>query len=385
MKELLDLLGGPGALPLKKADGTPAVVGIKVNLVSPMAPEKAGTTHPSLLRALCGILTEQGCDVIIGDSPGGIYTEGYLGMVYHSCGLEELEKMGDPDRGIGSVRLNRNFNVSKAAFPEAVSLKNFEYTSWLDDCDVLINFAKLKTHAMLTMTCAVKNLFGTIPGTQKPECHMRFPEITAFADVMVDLNEYFRPVLSIVDAVVGMEGNGPTSGTPRGIGYLLASRNPYCLDMICADLIGLTRENVQTLQQAYVRKLGPAAPEEVCILTPEGMTWDREERRIRDYRLVSKPRTITFGGGPLGALITGVLKTAVGTRPQVTAKECIGCGKCGNICPAHAIQMKERLPKIDRNLCIHCFCCQEFCPAGAMKVHHTLVGRLVTKINTPGR
>lgn len=205
-------------------------VGIKCNLVSAMAPEKAATTSPALLSALCRMITDLGASVVLGDSPGGVFTEAALKNVYRTCGLEPLVREG--------VALNRDFSVKDAAFSKAQSIRTFTCTGWLSSCDVLINFSKLKSHGMMGMTGAVKNLFGTIPGLTKPEYHARFPQKRAFADMLVDLNEYFRPVLSLTDAVECMEGNGPTAGTPRHLGLLLASTSPYCLDMVGSACIG---------------------------------------------------------------------------------------------------------------------------------------------------
>jgi uncharacterized protein (DUF362 family) len=107
-------------------------------------------------------------------------------------------------------------------------LKSFTYTAWLDACDAIIDFCKLKSHGMMGMSAAAKNLFGVIPGTMKPEYHFRFPDMRDFARMLVDINDYFaeKVKITLVDAVEGMEGNGPTKGTPRHIGVLLASASP---------------------------------------------------------------------------------------------------------------------------------------------------------------
>ena len=128
------------------------------------------------------------------------------------------------------AKLNRDFSEVKATFPEGKILHDFVYTGYLDNADLIINFCKLKSHGMMGMSCAAKNMFGTIPGVIKPEYHFRFPKYEDFADMIVDLDEYFHPVLSIADAVVGMEGNGPTAGTPCKMGFLLASRSPHTLE-----------------------------------------------------------------------------------------------------------------------------------------------------------
>ena len=189
-------------------------VAVKVNLVAAMRPEKGGTSHPDMVHALCGILHEMGAQVTVGDSPGGIFTHAYVNGVYRTCRMDRAVE--------GVAALNENFSVKDCVFPEAVSIRTFSYTAWLDEADLIISLSKLKTHAMMSMSCAVKNLFGTIPGTTKPEYHMRFPDPGAFADMLVDLNEYFRPALHLVDGILGMEGNGPTAGTPRQAGVLIA-------------------------------------------------------------------------------------------------------------------------------------------------------------------
>ena len=253
--------------------------------------------------------------------------------------------------------------------------RTFTYTRWLDDADAIIDFCKLKSHGMMTMSAAVKNLFGTIPGTMKPEYHFRFPEERDFADMLVDLNEYFRPRLSIADAVVGMEGNGPTAGTPRPIGALLASKSPYALDLACAEVIGVTMNDVPTLRAACERGLAPA---DVSGLTVYG---DLTALKISDFQNILSHRSLRFegAGGGGGRLVGAALGKLLSSRPKVKKADCAGCGLCARICPAKAIQIEKKLPHIDRGKCIRCFCCQEFCPKGAMKVHRPPVARLLVR------
>nr|WP_297708416.1 DUF362 domain-containing protein [uncultured Butyrivibrio sp.] len=365
-------------------------IGIKANLVSGMDPQKSATTHPALLRALCEVLLERGASVVIGDSPGGIYTAHYVGGVYKACGLTEMvnELNKNGGKSAETVCLNDDFSVKNAEFRDAVSIKTFIYTGWLDNVDAIINVSKLKTHAMMGMSCAVKNMFGTIPGTTKPEYHMRFPDEKAFANLMVDLNEFFKPALYIVDAIDGMEGNGPTAGEKRHIGAILSSRKPYALDMVCAGLIGMKLEDVTTLVVAKERGLGPASLDECEVLGDKSVG----ELRVADFKRATIHQSITFeGGGIMRKLESVAVKLALSTKPKVKAAQCIGCKKCYETCPAKAITMvtsrgktagkNNLVPQINRSKCIKCFCCQEFCPKGAMKVHHNVLGKLVGKIN----
>ena len=344
-------------------------VALKINMVHAGSPEKAITTHPVIVRELAGLLRERGALVRIGDSPGGLFTPEILKGIYRSCGYGICEEAG--------AELNLDTSVRPVSFPGAAVLRSFSYTGWLDWADCVIDVCKLKSHGMLKMTAAVKNLFGTIPGVMKPEYHMRFSNESDFTDMLIDLNEYFRPVLTICDAIDCMEGNGPTQGTKRHMGVLLASRSTYSTDVVCEALLGMKPGEVPTVRRAAKRGLGPASPEEVEIVGDEEALW---ARKIPDFDIPAATKGIDFGreGSLGGRLIPFVMKTVLAARPQVKDDGCIGCGKCADICPAHAITMEKDRPQIDRKQCIHCFCCQEFCPAGAMRVHRTFIARLLT-------
>ena len=342
-------------------------VGIKANLVSAMKPEECATTHPSLLCALTEMLRSRGARVIIGDSPGGVYTAAFVNHVYSAAGLTACEAAG--------AELNRDLGVADTHFPEAHVLKSFTYTAWLDTCDAIIDFCKLKSHGMMGMSAAAKNLFGVIPGTMKPEYHFRFPDMRDFARMLVDINDYFadKVRLTLVDAVEGMEGNGPTKGTPRHIGVLLASASPHTADVICARLIGLSEDAVPTLQAARERRLLPDTVTLISTVPEKGA----EDFAVSDFEHVAVRRGHLFTSK--GRLVSKVLEKLLDSRPKLRESECVGCAKCANICPAEAIVMENKKAVIHRDKCIRCFCCQEFCPTGAMKVKRTLIARILVR------
>ena len=364
---LTEVLAPLGGLDWVKSGMT---IAIKANLITFMNPETAATTHPSLLCALIHMLRERGAEVIVGDSPGGLYNHAYVNRVYAATGMKQAEEAG--------ARLNQDFSQREAQFADAEVLHDFTYTAWLDSADAIIDFCKLKTHGMMCMSSAVKNMFGTIPGTMKPEYHYRFPKHEDFANMLVDLNEYFKPRISIVDAVVGMEGNGPTAGKPRHIGALAASENPHELDLLCAKLIGLTAAQVPTLQAAVSRNLIPA---NVTELTVHG---DWQAFCMSDFELVKQTQSLVFysdNRSALGRWGGAVMQRMMASVPKLHAAECVGCGECARVCPANAIEMVDRRPKINREKCIRCFCCQEFCPKGAMKVHRPFIANLLEHIS----
>ncbi len=339
-------------------------VGIKANLVSAMSPDEAATTHPRVICELVKLITEHGGRAIVGDSPGGLYTASHLSHVYEVTGLSEVEKVG----GL----LNRNFEVKSVNFPEGKVLKSFTYTAWLDECDIIVDVCKLKTHGMIGMSAAAKNMFGTIPGVMKPEYHYRFPNLADFSNMLIDIDEYFKPALCICDAIEGMEGNGPTKGKPRHIGLMLASDDLHACDMVCADIIGLRPDDVPTLAAAVVRGLAPSSLDEINV------TFDYKQFKISDYDNIAVRRSMLFDNG--NGITRKLLSTLLSSRPRLKPKECIGCGKCARVCPAKAIKINEKKKAvIDRSRCIRCFCCQEFCPTGAMKVYRTPVARMLNK------
>lgn len=336
---------------------------IKPNLVSFKKPDAAATTHPVLLEALVEMLLARGADVTIGDSPGGPHSLPLLNRVYAATGMDRLEKLG--------AKLNRNMNEKTVDFPEGKVLKNFTYTEYLDEADAIIDFCKLKSHGMLGMSAAVKNLFGTIPGLKKPEVHYKFQNDAEFADMLVDLNEYFKPRLAICDAVVGMEGNGPTAGTPRQIGAIIASKSTYYADVVGAELIGMNIDGLPTLQAAYERGFAPASSKNVRVYG------DIRALTVDDFK-APPVRGLSFMRK--GNVLHFISKAALEHKPTLKKRFCVGCGECARMCPAKAIEMKNKKPHINREKCIRCFCCQEFCPRAAMVAHRPLAARVLNKL-----
>ena len=341
---------------------------IKANLVSAMKPDKAATTHPTLLAALTRLLIARGASVVIGDSPGGLYNAAFLNRVYAATGMREAEEAG--------AVLNHDFSQNTADFPEAHMAKHFTYTAYLDGADAIISFCKLKSHGMMSLSAATKNLFGVIPGTMKPEYHFRYPEPLDFAGMIVDLNSYFKPRLFLVDAVQTMEGNGPTAGTPRYMGALLAGTDCHKVDLVCAKLIGLDPMAVPTLRAAANFGLCPESADEVEVSGSVG------DFAIADFQRIERKRSLQFESilpGKAGKVFGKIAQKALRSSPRLHKSECVGCGLCANVCPAKAIKIVEKKASIDKSKCIRCFCCQEFCPKGAMKVHRPLPARILNR------
>ncbi len=338
-------------------------VALKANLVTAMRPETAAVTHPVVCAEVTRMLTERGAQVILGDSPGGPWGGGYLAGVYAAAGMKLVEEAGG--------MLNRDFSVAKVEAPESKTAHAFDATGWLLKCDAIVDICKLKSHGLTGLSGAVKNLFGTVPGLVKSEYHYLYPRHEDFASMLVDLAEYWKPVLCICDAVEAMEGNGPTQGTVRQVGVIAASKSPHKLDLALAGIIHLQGAEVPTLKEAMDRGFVPESYE--AMRAP-----DLAPFRVEDFETVGRSPGLLLRSGHnsfLRRTAAAAVKKLLQPRPKLR-KGCVGCGKCAERCPAHAIEMRGGKPVIDRRTCIRCFCCQEFCVTGAMKAERSVVAKL---------
>ena len=337
-------------------------IAVKVNFVLPKGPEKAATTHPALVRELCRRLIARGAEVVVGDSPGGIFSRPVLENTYRITGMTAILDTG--------ARLNDDFTEREVRPEGARVLNSFYGVGFLLDADAIIDFCKLKTHALMGYTGACKNMFGGIAGLHKSECHYRFPNHAQFASMLVDLCQFYKPRLSICDGVLAMEGNGPSFGEPRHLGVLLASFNPHALDLAAGYIIGLSADGVPTLREAADRGLCPETVKELAL------TGDIESFKVSDFKL--QPLEDIRFWGVRSSFFSELVKPLVTTRPKPD-ENCVGCGKCAEVCPEKAITIVKRRPSIDRKKCVSCFCCGEFCPQGAMKPFEPLLLRMMRR------
>ena len=335
-------------------------IGLKCNLIAPKNYHSAATTHPVILAELTRLIREQGGEVVIGDSPGGPFSAGYLRSVYGPAGLSIAEEAG--------AKLNLDTRTEEADFPAGKILKKLTYTGWLADCDAVITCAKLKTHAMLGMTGATKNQFGIIPGLMKPEYHALYPDMQDFCDMLIDLNEFIKPRLAIIDGVVGMEGNGPTAGTARDIGCLIASDSVYHADVAMACIMGLEPGSMPLIHAAHLRGLAPEKLEELALCGEIAPFIKNDYGNI--------PIGGVAFGGKNDSVLMQLVRSFLMRRPRVHPDLCVGCGLCAKNCPARAITMRD-VPKFNYKKCIRCFCCQEMCPREAITVKTTSLSKLM--------
>lgn len=337
---------------------------IKPNLVSKKAPEIAATTHPSLVWAVATLCKQAGAEVVIAESSGGMYEKPLLKGLYRVTGMEEAARES-------CAELNFDLSETKVDNPEAMYLKSLNIITPVAEADTVISISKLKTHGMMVYTGAVKNLFGIIAGLQKAEYHMKMSDYDEFANSIIDIYLSAKVSLNIIDAVVGMDRDGPTAGDPKKMDLLISSQDAFEADMAALEIIGVKPERVPIFKNAVARGLvaSDTSGFDFCGgLTPA-------EVKVPDFKVKYNPQlnNLHFLKGVWGKWFSKLIRP----RPVFHKDKCKACRECEKCCPAKVITVtKEKGAQVDLNGCIRCYCCQELCPFKAVTIKKPLLNKI---------
>ena len=352
LRQAVDLIGGIQTF-VKKGNR----VLLKPNLLFGKSPEKAVTTHPAIVRGMIQIVREAGGVPSIGDSP----SVGSLTWTADKAGIKAVaDEMKCP-----LVEFDKPVLLSKGT---GRIFKQLEVEQAVLEADVIINLPKWKTHAQMLLTLGVKNLFGCIPGPRKPLWHLKAgDDRKIFAQILFDIYQVIQPSLTILDGIVGMEGNGPNSGRPIPIGLILASGDSLSLDQIVCDLLGISRETLLTNRVAIEQGMGKEAIEVLG-------------ERVEDVRISSfQFPTLSQIDWGLPGFLSKALKNALTSKPVIDEEVCKSCDRCAEICPPKALARKGEDLVFDYGQCIRCLCCLEVCPEGAISIKQGWALRLVNR------
>lgn len=338
---------------------------VKPNLLAAAPPERAVTTHPAVVQAVVEEVQACGAHALIGDSPGGHTTPASYRALLAATGMQEVI-----DRTGAGVLY---FDGATEMIPSKNGrvFKKLAVTAALKEVDAVIALPKFKTHQLTGATGAVKLLYGYVPGVTKAEYHLHAGrDIRTFSELLLDIWETLPPALTVMDAIVGMEGAGPRNGRPRQIGVVLAGESGPAIDMVAATIAGMDPRAIPTVQAAAGRGLGPAGMDEVDLA---GVTV--EEVVVSDF----KPANPAYMQ-KIPPMFFSAAQRLFAARPVIDARRCTGCGTCAASCPPGAMTMGgDRIPRIDSSRCIRCYCCQELCPAGAVEIGVPLLRRILAK------
>ncbi len=330
---------------------------LKPNLLFGKAPEKAVTTHPSMVKGVIQLVREAGGIPFIGDSP----SVGGLMWTAEKAGIKKVAE----ETNCPLVEFNRPISYEKR---EGRFFKKIEIDQAVLEADVMINLPKWKTHGMTLLTLGVKNLFGCVPGPRKPLWHLKVgDDRNAFAQILVDLYQILQPRLTILDGILAMEGNGPNSGHPIPLGLILASRDAFSLDQIVCDILSISRKLVPTNQVATERGMDRNGIEVL------GETV--QEVKVKGFKL---PPSSGISWG-LPRFLQKSLKNALTSKPHMDEETCKACNLCVEICPPKALERKDKFLFLNDGKCIRCFCCQEVCPEGAITIKPGWASKLLRR------
>lgn len=322
---------------------------IKPNMLMASSPDQAIVTHPMIVRTVVEYMLDKGAHVQVSDSPPLSNFRKLIRESRYADTLEGLDVELKPLEKTVKVQVGPPFG-------------DVEIAKDVVDADVVINLAKLKSHAMMYLTLAVKNMFGSVVGLQKPEWHMRCGvDRMVFAKLLVQIYEKISPAFTIVDGILALEGQGPaTSGQPRSLGMLVGGADGYAVDKTVCTLLGLDPNELLTYRIS--RELGYF----------DGAVHVDGDLHIIDDFIFPKLHSLSLGSDSLNRF----MRKYVIQKPVCDNKKCKLCGECWKICPANVISHDTKGIQIDYDKCIRCYCCLEVCLHAAIEAKEPLLGKL---------
>ncbi|TES92239.1 MAG: DUF362 domain-containing protein [Candidatus Cloacimonadota bacterium] len=344
LRKQVDALLEPFEKLLKKIKRCDRVL-LKPNLLSGHPSEHAVTTHPKFLEAVLQFFIDLGTKPLIGDSPSPVFKN--MGRLFEVTGLSDLE---------------RRYNVPLIFFDKtgwekkSINGKDYPIARIIEEVDYIINLPKVKTHILTLLTLGVKNMYGVIPGFKKTLLHKELPNSVAFSEMNLDVYLLSKPLLTIYDGIVGMDGEGPAAGNPVALNFMLATDCAITGDMFITELLGIEKRRFPLY--LAVEKSGIEVDMKYKFFGDPLETYER--------KIIRLPGTNRLNFLP--SILTKTVGTQIWARPRIITKKCANCGKCMEACPAAAIKKGVVRPYFNYRRCINCFCCVEVCPYRAVEI-----------------
>lgn len=322
---------------------------IKVSCLKADLPETAINTHPEILRGLIKQLKKiTDANIKVGDSCIG--TE-EIADVYRWTGVEEVCLTED---------------IELVAFESATLVNNIPIADEVLNADAVISLPKVKTHCLTNLTCAVKTMFGIVPGLAKINIHKQYPDITDFAEKLCEIFNAKKPVLTIADGILSMEGTGPVNGGLRDTQFLAASVDSVAVDRVVSEIIGLKPSLVHTTVYADKKGYGIGDLNNIEIKGASIADVKPKNFKLPPHKIIEN----------IPAIIFKFSNMFIGGNLPAPDDYCTLCGRCIKNCPKGAISKitkkgKEQL-KFDKEKCILCLCCIEMCPENALHLKQSI-------------
>jgi uncharacterized protein (DUF362 family)/Pyruvate/2-oxoacid:ferredoxin oxidoreductase delta subunit len=356
VRETLNLLGGISSF-IKPGEK----ILIKPNLLSAKTPDKAVTTHPEIVRAIIRLVKSVGAVVSVGDSPGGIYSLDINNLwkvtgMSDVCREENVELISFESAGSHKIDVN-DANIKKVLFSKAVL-----------DCDGIINLPKLKTHSLMAFTAGIKNLYGCIPGMIKVEYHKYASKNADFARLLSNIYLFLKNKIrfTLIDGILAMEGNGPSSGDIRKADLIAASTDTLMLDVFLFSFLGGNISKNHVFKNLDIKEKDLTRLSIVGVLPGDFNLNKFSFPQTKALDIVPKP-------------LVKIIGKFLWIRPVIDISKCVGCMFCAKSCPVKAIKRKdnEKYPSVTDEKCISCFCCHELCPYKAVDFKRSFLAKIL--------
>ena len=329
---------------------------IKPNMLQGKSPEEAITTHPAVVEAIVNMVKDVGAFPFIGDSPGGPARgmESFWDITGFSNVAERTGAKLVNFEKTGSYKETRN---------------NIEYriAKKVIDADIIINVPKIKTHGLTIFTCAIKNMYGVVPGLIKTEYHKMAPNPSKFAEFVVDIYALSKPQLNIVDGIVGMDGSGPSAGNPKKLNMILSSSDGVAVDILLCNMLGKDPLKVPINRIAIEQGLGEGDLNKIKVIG--------ETPILEDFKW---PPNISGSLDRVPPSIARGLMKMFWSRPAIDSQYCTNCKTCVKSCPVDALIENTPIPEFEYGECINCLCCMEMCPEKAVYEEKSPLSRLIS-------
>jgi uncharacterized protein (DUF362 family)/Pyruvate/2-oxoacid:ferredoxin oxidoreductase delta subunit len=338
---------------------------IKINNLLTVPPERVVTTHPLVLKAVIAEVQKVTKDIVVGDDVNEMLDNN---EAFSLSGFKAV----CAEMNVRLVNL-KNAERTHAKVRDGVRVRSIITSRIVTDAAYVINLPKMKTHQLTLFTGAIKNMYGIMPFGQKVSLHKNNASIQDFKEICVDVFSVRRPDLTVMDAVIGMEGEGPSSGKPRKIGYVFVSKDGVSIDALCEYMIGLEEKYGLVSRLAEKRGLGIAALDRID-------TGDIEKSSLRLKGFVLPKSTMSQRTMPHWLL--GFIFGLVAPKPVIDHATCKRCEACIKICPKNTIEMIDEKVVIHYKDCIRCFCCQELCSFKAISAEQSIVGKFLLWMNS---
>jgi len=338
---------------------------IKINHLSPPSkPDKAIVTHPLFTREVIRMLNDLQCEITVGDDVQHIGIDGYVISGYRKiCQEFGVKLLNLKETGFKEVSCNGRVLDKTYISPEALN------------ADVFINLPKLKTHSFTVFTGAIKNLYGIIPYGLRLHYHNLYRNIEIFSQMLVDIFSCAPSHLTIMDSIIGMEGEGPSTGKPREIGLIIASKDGVAVDAVASKIVGFNPLNIYTTLFAHQRGLGTGDLKEINLLGEP-----LQDIQVKDF----KHSAIAVGllQKKIPSFLYAYIQEQLQLIPEIIRAKCTSCKECIKICPCGAISLVDSLAFINKNNCIHCMCCHEVCRFQSIRLKNRPLGGLIRGIGS---